>query len=383
MRGLAHAVFAALAFRQNRVFYKMDRQSTIFLVILFLVVAVFAGIAAGMIPLWLFILLGALALALAVLRPEVVEVKEYERAVVFRLGKLKDVEGPGWFMHFPTFEKYVRVDLRVQAVDIDPQTVISRDNIEFKIDAVIYLKVIDPLKAVTAVQDYKQAATLNVHSQIRNAVGKLSLEEIIVQTDTINTQLHQALAESAKDWGVQCVKVEIQSIEPPQALVDAMRKRKEAQEYKAKVEIEAQARELQIDILNRAASKMSDTTLAYLYLDSLKKISEGKSNKIIFPLELSRLASLLSSKLVGGGEAQPSQAAVTEMVREAVEKQALSGKALPSPGAAQSAPAQTTAGAADLDYDKIVSDLLGAYRKKQSQILGGESEKAEPEEPKD
>ncbi|MFA6049295.1 MAG: SPFH domain-containing protein [Candidatus Micrarchaeia archaeon] len=359
----------------------MDRQSTIFLVILFLIVAVFAGIASGMVPLWLVILLGGLALVLAVLRPELVEVKEYERIVVLRFGKLQGVEGPGWFWHFPTFEKFMRVDLRVQAVDIEPQKVISRDNIEFIIDAVIYLKVTDPLKAVTAVQDYKQAATLNVHSQIRNAVGKLSLEEVIVQTDHINTQLHQALAESTKDWGVQCVKVEIQSIEPPKALVEAMRRRKEAQEYKAKLEIEAQAREIQIDILNRAASKISDTTLAYLYLDSLKKISEGKSNKIIFPLELSRLASLLSTKLVGGGETHPSEANVREMVRQAVEKQAIAGPAK-APSGAQQGPQAQKQEAPAMDYDKIVSELLDAYRKKQSQILGGESEK-EPEEPKD
>ncbi len=346
----------------------MDKQATVFIAILALLVGIFAALASGAISFWVFLPLVLLGIILLLLAPEIVEVKEYERAVMFRFGKLRGVEGAGWFLHFPKIDKYVKVDLRVQAIDIAPQEVISRDNIKFKIDAVIYLKVTDPLKAVTAVQDFKQAATLNVYSQIRNAVSKMALEEVVVQTDTINKQLYVALAEASKDWGVQCIKVEIQTIEPPQSLVDAMRKRKEAQEYKAKLEIESEARGVQIDILNRAASKISDTTLAYLYLDALKKISEGKSNKIIFPLELSRLASLLSSKL-GDQGAAPSAQMVTDAVRDAVAKGMPATQAKPVGKNGEATP--------ELDYDKIVSDLLEAYRNKQAQVLGGKQSEAE------
>ncbi len=352
----------------------MDKQGMIFLLAL-AGIAIFAGAAFS--NFFLFLLLLALAAVFLVVRPALFEVREYERLIVFRFGKLRGVEGPGWVLVLNGIDKHVLVDLRVQAVDIPPQEVISRDNIKFKIDAVIYIKVTDPLKSVITVQDYKQAATLYVQAQIRDAVGKMPLEEVIAQTDEMNDRVSHALAEVTRDWGVQCIKVEVQSIEPPQSLVDAMKKRKEAQEYKARLEIESQAKELQIDILNRAASKISDTTMSYLYLDALKKMSEGKSNKIIFPLELSRLASLLSSKI--GAEQSPEHLAkaVAAAMQKPMQPQIVQAQTPEQPAAPAGEKKRDAEG---VDYDKIVSELLDAYRRKQTQILEEESgeKKQEP-----
>jgi regulator of protease activity HflC (stomatin/prohibitin superfamily) len=271
-------------------------------------VIVFVGVVAGVALLayfGIFVLKNPLVLAIGVLViggvaaffPRYVELKEYERAVVFRLGKFDRVAGPGILFLFPNLESNVVVDLRTQTMDTAPQDVITKDNIKVKIDSIVYIKIVDPRKAVVEIKDYKSAITQLLLSRIREMASRMPLDELLAKTEDINMQLQKVVKEAADDWGISTLRVEVQSIELPASLVDAMQKRKEAQEMRAKVETEATARKTAIEILDSAASKLSDTTLSYLYLDSLKQIAQGKSNKIIFPLELSHLASMLSGKM--------------------------------------------------------------------------------------
>ncbi|MFQ5405703.1 MAG: SPFH domain-containing protein [Candidatus Micrarchaeia archaeon] len=324
----------------------MDRQAFVFVAVISAALVIAGIVLSGGIPLWQFFLLLLVGVPVVLFFPYRVVVKEYERIVVFRFGKFVGVQGPGWFWHFSRIETYERVDLRVQAVDIPPQQVITRDNIEFTIDAVIYLKVVDAEKAITTVKDYKGAAVFFTQTQIRNSIGKLLLEEVIARTEEVNEQARAALDDVASKWGIKTVKVEIQTITPPEELVVAMRKRMEAQVLKARVETEAQARQVSIDILDKAASKMSDRTLAYLYLDALKKIADGKSSKIIFPLELSRLASVIS-KTLSPARSDEMKTAVKDLSSETKKGR----------------------GGDEVDYDKVVDELLKAYRRKQSEFL--------------
>ncbi len=229
--------------------------------------------------------------------PRIVEFKQYERGVVLRMGRFNRVAGPGWTWIFPFFDKYVLIDERVTALDVRPQNVITNDDIKIIVDAVIYYKIMDPKKAVLNVVDYASASSLLVESEIRNSIAKLDLQEVLEKTSTINNILEEKLRNIAENWGIKILQVEIKTITLPSLLLEAMQKRRAATEFKKRLQTEAAGRSLSLDILNEAATRMSDRTLAYLYLEALKNIAEGKSTKLIYPLELSHLAASISKKI--------------------------------------------------------------------------------------
>jgi regulator of protease activity HflC (stomatin/prohibitin superfamily) len=245
-----------------------------------------------------FLIIGA---GLLMLAPQRVEIRQYERGVRFRLGKLYSLMEPGWHIVFPTFEKIERVDMRTQTLDIPPQSVISRDNVKLTIDAICFIRVTDPKKAIIEIKDYKKAIEGFLIAELRNVSSKMEMEGIIEKADDLNTLLHQRLLEISDKWGVTATRVEIEHITLPPELVEAMTKRQAAQEAKKRMQIEYEARAIAIEAINAAASKVSDTTMTYLYLETLKSMGHGKSTKFILPMELSSLASLLASKIGGKG----------------------------------------------------------------------------------
>ncbi len=243
----------------------------------------------------------------------IVQLMDYERAVVFRMGKFVGVRGPGWVFILPFIEEYVKVDLRVQTVDIAPQKVITKDNIEVTIDAVIYLKVVDAAKAVLAVQDYRAAAILYIESKIREIAGGMTAEEIISNVDAINSELSKELQKLVSDWGVEVVSVELKSVRLPPELMEAMHRRREAEQQKLATIQRAEAEKATIEAVKAAAKGLDDKTLAYYYIRALEKIAEGRATKLVLPLEISTLSQSISAAL--GGAVSP----------ERVEKD-LSGK---------------------------------------------------------
>jgi regulator of protease activity HflC (stomatin/prohibitin superfamily) len=280
---------------------ELEMQATLFV----LLVAVIIGGVAG---LWYFNLfdkpLYFLLLMLAVLiilytqsSQYLLILKEYERAVVFRWGAFKTIAGPGWVVLPPLVDSAMIVDLRVQMLEIPPQDVVTRDNIKLAVDALIYMHVVDPKKAIIEVEDYKQASVSFIQANLRDVIGKLVLEQTISNIDQINISLNKNLSKIAFEWGIEVNKVEIQSIELPPTVMDAMHKRRAATEEKAAQIQRAEAQKLTITALEEAGSKLTNPTLHYLYLQSLQKIAEGKSTKFIFPLELSHLAEGLASKI--------------------------------------------------------------------------------------
>ncbi len=277
----------------------MNKDVVVFVVMAAFLVAVAAGILTGAVPFYL-IVIGIIAIAAFLFfTPTVVEFKEYERGVLFTFGKFKKVAGPGWFVNWPVFESYTLVDLRTSTIDLPTQEVITKDDVDLHVDAIIYQRVVDPKKAVLEIKDYKSAMRELLKSQIRSVIGKMTLEEVIEHTEDINNELKTILKPVAEEWGVATMKVEVQSIELPPSLVEAMTKRRESGEYKIKLETEAQAKQLSLEILDKATSKLDSKTMAYLYIDSLKAIANGRANKIIIPLELSHMADSISEKMYG------------------------------------------------------------------------------------
>ncbi|HIH20067.1 TPA: hypothetical protein HA244_02255 [Candidatus Micrarchaeota archaeon] len=273
-----------------------SRQVAVFILILAIVaVAVIAILASGL-PLQITLAALLVLAAVVLVHPNIAQFREYERGVLFRFGKFQNVVGPGWVLYFSGIDTFVRVDLRTQILDIHPQEVITQDNVKIKIDAIIYYKVVDAKKSVIEIKDVVESIGHLLKAQLRTVTGRMLLEEILEKTEEINTNLFNVIKEVESKWGLVALRVEISSIELPQGLQIAMEKRREAGEYKEKMETEARAKGLSIEILDKSLRGMSDKTVAYLYLDVLKRVAEGKSTKIIFPLELSRLVNLISEK---------------------------------------------------------------------------------------
>ena len=229
------------------------------------------------------------------------EFREYERGVVYRFGKLHRVVDPGWRLMVPFIDKFVKYDMRTEAIDVPPQEVITKDAVKLIIDAVVFIKVIDPVKAEVRVeQDYRKAVEEYVKGRVRNVVGSLDLKELYAQIGDINKQIRDEVRKMTADWGVDIVDTELIDVTPPEEVVTAMQAQEIAERYKEAAKEEAAATMIKIDAIKNAAGKLNDKALTYLYLQSLKDVANGQASKIIFPLEFSKLAEGIS-KGVGGG----------------------------------------------------------------------------------
>ncbi len=276
-----------------------QKQVALFLTLIFFVVfSLLITYVLGLLkPLVLLLIIGVvLAVFYAKVPSFAIMLREYERAVVFRFGRYVGIKGPGWVILIPFVDSYKIIDLRAKTVDIPIQEVVTADNIKLKIDAIIYIKVKDPEKAVLNVKDYEKAAVSNIQASLRAVIGKMKLSEVISNIDKINELLRKGTEEVTKDWGVEVEKVEIQSVTLPEGVQRAMHELKEAEQKKLAAKELAEGTKIKLSALQEAASKFTDPTLKYLYLQSLQKIAEGKSSKIIFPMELSRLAAGISEK---------------------------------------------------------------------------------------
>ena len=275
----------------------MDRQVFVAASVLAIAAALSYGAFAltGSLP--LTILLVVVIGLTASFFPRFFEFKEYERGVLFYFGRFDKVVGPGWVLVFPFVHSLERVDLRTKQLDIPMQDVITNDEIRLQLDAVVFLKVTNPRNAVIEVKNLQKAVGQLLFAEIRNRVNKMSLEEVLEKTEEINTAMQLSLKRVEDDWGIKTVEVKVQDISLPEKLARAMQDRKEAQEHKARLETQANARRVAIEVLDEATRKMDDKTFAYMYLETLKKVAQGRSSKIIFPMELSRLAESIGEKL--------------------------------------------------------------------------------------
>ncbi len=161
-------------------------------------------------------------LALVTLLKSVRIINQFEKGVVLRLGKFKSIAEPGLNLIFPYVESLITVDVREKVIQVEPQQVITKDNVTVTVDAVIYFKVIDPVKAEFEVEDFDMAATTLAQTNLRNVVGDKLLDETLVARDVINTSLRDVLDEVTHNWGVKVTRVEVQKIEPPQEITQAM-----------------------------------------------------------------------------------------------------------------------------------------------------------------
>ncbi len=256
--------------------------------------------------------------------PFIVEVKEYERAVVFRLGRFVKILGPGLHILTPFTDEAVVVDMRVQTIDVPKQKVVTKDEIEITIDAIIYYKVVDVKKAIIDVRDYREAAVSATYAHLRDIIGKMSLSEVLSNIDRINKLVYHGLKPMAEEWGVSVDKVEIKEVYLPDEVINAMHRKKAAEELKKAAEQEALANAIRIDAVREAAGKLNEPALQYLYLEALKKVAEGRSSKILFPVELSKMAERIAG--VTGKDYKTVESDLKKQFREFVKNEEINVK---------------------------------------------------------
>ena len=226
------------------------------------------------------------------------EFKEYERGVVDRFGKYHRLVGPGWGFIIPIIETFVLYDLRTETIDIPPQEVITKDAVKLIIDAVIYMRVEDPVKAELYVEeDYRRAVEEYTKGRIRNVIGGVELGGLYAKIAEINETLREDIQTIAGQWGVMVTDVELIDVSPPPEMIEAMQAQEIAQRYKEAAKEEAQTTQIRIEAIQNAAGKLNGPALTYLYIKALKDVADGRSSKIIFPLEFSRLAENISGKI--------------------------------------------------------------------------------------
>jgi regulator of protease activity HflC (stomatin/prohibitin superfamily) len=237
------------------------------------------------------------ALAVAAAGASVRILREYERAVVFRLGRLIGAKGPGIVLLVPLVDRMVRVDLRTVTFEIPPQDVITRDNVPAKVNAVAYFRVVDPVKSVVEVERIRAATSQIAQTTLRSVLGRADLDTLLAERETLNENLQQIIDEQTEPWGVKVTTVEIKDVGIPQGMQRAMARQAEAErERRAKVinaEGEFQASERLFD----AAEVMSGNpaALQLRYLQTLLEIGTNQNSTIVLPVPIDLIKPLMQS----------------------------------------------------------------------------------------
>ena len=230
-----------------------------------------------------------LILAVLLVIASIKVVKEYERAVVFRLGRLlKTHKGPGIIIIIPFIDKWVRVSLRLVVMDVPPQDIITRDNVSVKVNAVVYFRVIDPNKAVTEVEDFMYATSQLAQTTLRSILGMNELDDLLSDRERINSELQNVLDAHTDPWGIKVTAVEVKHVDLPQEMQRAMAKQAEAErERRAKV-INAEGEFQAAAKLIEAASLMEAHPIALQlrYLQTLREVATENNSTTLFPIPL-------------------------------------------------------------------------------------------------
>ena len=225
-------------------------------------------------------------------------VQEYERGVIFRLGRLQGAKGPGLFLIIPFVDRMVKLDLRVVTLEIPSQEAITRDNVTVKVDAVAYFRVVDPCDAIVQVEDFRRATWQIAQTTLRSVLGQSDLDELLIHRDAINHRLTQIIDGSTEPWGIKVSTVEVKDVELPDTMKRAMARQAEAEREKRAKVIHAEGEFNAAQQLQAAAGVMSQqpAALQLRYLQTLTEIGVEKNTTVVFPVPIDILKSWMQSK---------------------------------------------------------------------------------------
>jgi regulator of protease activity HflC (stomatin/prohibitin superfamily) len=222
-------------------------------------------------------------------------INEYERGVIFRLGRIIEPKGPGIRWIIPLVDKFQKISLRIITMDVPPQDVITRDNVSVKVNAVVYFKVVDPIKAIIQVENYLYATSQLSQTTLRSILGMVELDELLSDREKLNLQLQEVLDKQTDPWGIKVTLVEVKYVDLPQEMQRAMAKQAEAERDRRAKVISAEG-EFQASSKLAAASDIlakNPMSLQLRYLQQMNEIASEKSSIIIFPLPIDIISAFM------------------------------------------------------------------------------------------
>jgi regulator of protease activity HflC (stomatin/prohibitin superfamily) len=245
-------------------------------------------------PFWTVIIV----LLVALLLYSIKILREYERGVVFTLGRFDKVKGPGLIILIPFVQQMVRVDLRTVVMDVPTQDVISHDNVSVRVNAVVYYRVIDPEKAIIAVERYMDATSQLAQTTLRSVLGKHELDEMLSERDKLNEDIQKILDRQTDGWGIKVSNVEIKHVDLDESMIRAIAKQAEAERQRRAKIIHAEGEQQAAQKLVEAAQKLEESpnALQLRYLQTLGDIAGEKNSTIVFPVPIDTIKSLLGGK---------------------------------------------------------------------------------------
>jgi regulator of protease activity HflC (stomatin/prohibitin superfamily) len=235
-----------------------------------------------------YLIIFLLILAILFLAYAIRILKEYERGVIFRLGRVIGAKGPGLIILIPVVDRMVKVSLRLVAMDVPPQDVITRDNVSVKVNAVIYFRVMDPNNAVVEVENYLYATSQLAQTTLRSVCGQGELDELLTEREKINTQLQEILDEHTDPWGIKVSTVEVKHIDLPKDMQRAMARQAEAERERRAIVISAEGEHQAANRLAEAARIISEHPMALQlrYLQTLRDVAAESNSTTLFPIPI-------------------------------------------------------------------------------------------------
>ena len=250
------------------------------------------------------ILFGLIALGMSVR-----VLREYERGVIFRLGRLlPEAKGPGIFLVFAPVDRMVRVSLRQEAFEVPPQDIITRDNVTLKVNAVVFLRVIEPRNAVVQVFDYRYQTSQFAQTTLRSVLGEVELDELLAHRDKLNTSIQNILDQHTEPWGVKVTNVEVKQVDLPESMLRAMAKQAEAEREKRSKIIHAEGEFSAAQRLVDAAKLLATepVSVQLRYLQTLTEIGVEKNTTVVFPVPVDFFSGIQKMLGQSGGNSSPS-----------------------------------------------------------------------------
>ncbi|MEL7349557.1 MAG: slipin family protein [Pseudomonadota bacterium] len=248
-------------------------------------------------PLDLSLYLLLFALALSILASAVRILREYERAVLFTLGRFTKISGPGLILVIPIIQQIVRTDLRTIVEDVPSQDVISRDNVSVKVNAVIYFRIVDPERAVLAVEDYRAATSQLAQTTLRSVLGKHELDEMLSERDQLNVDIQEILDKQTDPWGIKVANVEIKHVDIDESMVRAIARQAEAERQRRAKIINAEGERQAAQQLVEAGSILAaePNAMQLRYFAALHDIAGNRTSTVVLPLPMDLLQGLMGS----------------------------------------------------------------------------------------
>ncbi len=235
------------------------------------------------------LILGVLVVLVMILPQAIKITNEYERGVIFRLGRYAGIRGPGLFIIIPIVDRMVKLDLRIVTQDVPPQDVITKDNVPVKVDAVVYYKITDPQKATIDVENYRKATSQISQTSLRGVVGASELDELLAERIKINNKLHEVIDEATDPWGIKVTGVEIKHVEIPSSMQRSIAKQAEAERAKRGKIILAEGEFLAAQKLKEAGEVLGAEPIILRYLETLADAAKEPNTSILFPMEMLKI----------------------------------------------------------------------------------------------